>query len=211
MASNALMFAILASACAFATWSGVEPALLRSSRSGGPELADSWEFRSCRSRILAPSSADRRAQPDARSRAGSVPSTYWLSHTAAHSTKAIGPFHEGWDPERPSAKDQRHDGRLTGPRGAGGGDATRTASAWHHWGMSQADTGRRRESALKLGQLAFGGVENASRMRAEATGWFVNRSENITPGRSDSPGSDRIHMIITDLTRNRMCRLRRGV
>ena len=87
IASNARMLATLASASAFATWSVVEPTLLRSSRSGGPELADSWAFRSCRSRILAVSSADRRAQLEVRTRAGSLPSTYWLSHTRAYSTK----------------------------------------------------------------------------------------------------------------------------
>jgi hypothetical protein len=76
---------------AFATWSGVEPTALRSSRSGGPGRADSWSFRSCRSRILASSSADRRVQVDVRSRAPSKPSTYWLSHGPAYFTKAIGP------------------------------------------------------------------------------------------------------------------------
>lgn len=86
IASKARMLATLASASAFATWSVVEPTLLRSSRSGGPELADSWAFRSCRSRILAPSSADRRAQLEVGTRAVSVPSTYWLSHTRAYST-----------------------------------------------------------------------------------------------------------------------------
>ena len=92
MASRARMLAILASACACAAWSGVDPAVLRSSRSGGPELADSWAFRSCRSRILASSSAARRAQLAARSRPGSVPSTYWLSHNPGHFTKAVGPL-----------------------------------------------------------------------------------------------------------------------
>src|SRR6516162_8810268 len=99
IASNARTFAILASALAFATWSGVEPTVLRSARSGGPDLADSWAFRSCRSRIRAPSSTDRRVQLDACSPAGSMPSTYWLSHIPAC-----------------PAKDQR---QIDGPRGVG--------------------------------------------------------------------------------------------
>jgi hypothetical protein len=46
-------------------------------------------LRSCRSRILASSSADRRVLLVARSRAKSVLTTYWLSHNSAYSTKAM--------------------------------------------------------------------------------------------------------------------------
>src|SRR6516162_2366105 len=145
IASNARTFAILASALAFATWSGVEPTVLRSSRSGGPALADSWAFRSCRSRILAPSSADRWAQLDACSRTGSLPSTYWLSHNRAHSTKGH------WSLRGIVGSRIGYHRRTRGTAGTAerparrrGGDAARAASAWERHGR---EPGRHRPGA----------------------------------------------------------------
>src|SRR5260370_16622664 len=102
------MLAITAAALAFATWSGVEPTVLRPSKPGGPKPAESWAFRSRRSRILALSSADRRVRLVTRSRPVSA------VHLLVVSQRRV--FHKGR-------------GRLTGPRGVrGGGTAPRPPS-----------------------------------------------------------------------------------
>jgi hypothetical protein len=132
-----------------------------------------------------------------------------LSHTPAYSTTAIGPC--SWQPEseRLSAKYQRQDGRLTGPRGAGG-VTRRGPSAWTSLGHESRQTPAGSRARSILGQLTFGGVDNAGRARANYL--LVRQPQGkTTPGRSCSPGSADIHMTTTGVTRNRMYRLPRGV
>jgi hypothetical protein len=105
-----------------------------------------------------------------------------LSHTPAHSAKAIGPLYDGRDPDRLSARGQRRDGRLTGPRCVGG---RRSAGRARLGTLLASEPGQIRPEAerapVEAARIGGWGL----RMRAghaKAAGWFVNRRPRILPG-----------------------------
>jgi hypothetical protein len=99
-------------------------------------------------------------------------------------------------PERSGARSWNYrlssigqDERLSGPRRVrgqrGAGRVRLGASCGGHDQAHQADTCPR-PCAGPSGHLARGS-QNASRARPKASGWFDNRTQKITPERSDSP------------------------